>query len=146
VPARPKFPSPEVQLRAILADARRRGIGFDEAWFFALGAPSVAEKGVRLPHATEQRRPWLDAFDATREEWRAAFEGRDTALSVALREIEARSLPDSSRQARVASLTGGITDDAARLAQAPVGLFCGRSRRRTSGELAAWPETREIAA
>jgi hypothetical protein len=129
----------------ILADARRRGIGFDEAWFFALGAPSVATKGVRLPHATSARRPWLDAFEATREEWRAAYEGRDTALSLALREIEARVHADGSRQARTASLTGGIPDDPARLAQAPVGLFCGR-KPAASGELAAWPETAEIAA
>lgn len=78
-----KFPRPPEALRDVLAECRGEGLSFDEAWRVALGTRRCRGR-VRFPDDTVQRRGWRDALAATREEWRAAYLGRETALSRAL--------------------------------------------------------------
>jgi hypothetical protein len=60
-------------LATALLYARRRGLPFEEAWEEAL--PTV------YPNDSAMRTQWRDALTGTKEEWRAAYEGRPTAFS-----------------------------------------------------------------
>jgi hypothetical protein len=71
-----------VQVRAQLEAARARGESFDDAWRHLVSVPNFGP--VKFSHNTAIRHRELAALHATVEEWRAAYEGRATALSVAL--------------------------------------------------------------
>ncbi len=142
MPARRKFARAEVQLRESLAESRRAGLPFEEAWQRALGAPTVREKGVRMPHATRERRAYLEAFEATRSEWKAAYLGVSTRLSRVLESLATAGVEDWTRFARLASAAG--SDEGARLALLPIG-YVGGGSTRSSGPV-DWPETSELAA
>lgn len=128
-----------------MAESRRRGETFDEAWSLALGAPSSRRTGVRFPHATQDRHVWLAAFESTRVEWQACYERMETALSRALVELQSVGIEDFSAAARLASLVAADSREVPRMAGAPVQLASASGRSGPSGEL-QWPETREIAA
>lgn len=66
--------SPAARLRLLLADERRRGTDFDEAWARALAV-------------LEPREDWAPALAWSREEFRAAYEGRGSRF-VALGPLE----------------------------------------------------------
>jgi hypothetical protein len=86
MPAPLKDPLPSEQMVGVLAQCRREGLAFDEAWVRALGTRQ--QRGViRFQHATEARRGWREAFEATREEWRAAYYRQDSSLSRALAQV-----------------------------------------------------------
>jgi hypothetical protein len=53
--------------------ARDRGLSFDDAWRQLL--PTV------WPRDSALAVQWREALEATREEWRAAYEGRSTGFS-----------------------------------------------------------------
>jgi hypothetical protein len=70
------------QVLAGLRACREEGLDFDSAWAAVVGSASTTGRGaVRLPHATEHRRGWVEALSATREEWRACWHGEPTAIS-----------------------------------------------------------------
>lgn len=62
---------PARQLRALLARSRANGRDFGSAWDFAW-------RSMVMPHDTEERRAWREALDATRSEWRRAYEGEQS--------------------------------------------------------------------
>jgi hypothetical protein len=62
--------NPAAALVVQLADTRRAGQTFEDAWPAAL---STALRTVRLSY---ERDAWSQALAATRESWRAAFERR----------------------------------------------------------------------
>lgn len=69
-------------LRAASGPSRCAGCRFigDASICAAFGARVFT--GVVWPPATKERQDWKAATAATREEWRAAYEGRSTAASV----------------------------------------------------------------
>lgn len=74
--ARPPTLWPPGDLRFGLAAARERGLDFDQAW-------AEAWRTVRWPRGGGSDDPssataWRKALRATREEWRAAYEGRES--------------------------------------------------------------------
>jgi hypothetical protein len=72
-------PTPPVVVGEHLAACRRNGMEFDAAWSGALvTVKRVSLNGVKK----EPRHEWLDALDATRAEWQAAYEGVETHFSV----------------------------------------------------------------
>jgi hypothetical protein len=71
------------QVLAGLLACREEGLGFEEAWLRTVGREGL-RASVRFPHDTVERRGWRKALVSTRNEWRAGYEGRDTALSRAL--------------------------------------------------------------
>jgi hypothetical protein len=103
VPAPRKHPPPLEHLRTLLAEARAEGLDFDAAWERAVGkkGPSGERIGgtVRFPHATVHRRSWRQALEATIEEWRAAYENRETPLTRAIEHLLTVGILDMSRDA-----------------------------------------------
>jgi hypothetical protein len=98
VPARSRFGPPLEQMLWSLRAARERGLSFDEAWSRALQAPSHRDAaGVYLGHQTVKRREWIMVLEATRAEWEAAFEGRETSLSRTVRRVVEEMVQDASR-------------------------------------------------
>ncbi len=55
----------------LLADAKARGLSFDEAWDWAWSE-------TIWPSDTEHRREWRASLRWTKKEWKAAFENRAT--------------------------------------------------------------------
>jgi hypothetical protein len=76
VPARRLY-FPPADLRHGLADARRRGLAFDEAWVEAWA-------GVRWPNWTGGIAEWREALNATKPEWRRAYEREPSSGGAAL--------------------------------------------------------------
>lgn len=72
--------SPAARLRLLLADERRHGTDFDEAWARALAV-------------LEPRGDWAPALAWSREEWRAAYELRSGSFD-ALSPVE--RMPESA--------------------------------------------------
>lgn len=61
--------SPPAVLRLRLADARRAGVGFDDAWAGALDAALDATGGAR-----GERSAWREALSECADAWRAGFD------------------------------------------------------------------------
>jgi hypothetical protein len=104
----------------LLAEARRAGVPFDEAFDSAVWA-GWKSGGIRFPHQTHVRALYREALEATREEWRRAYEGLPSPISVALDELAMRPAEgDLSAPARVRG------EHPARLAVAPSPTPSGR--------------------
>lgn len=73
-----KHEPPPVQLRRVLERAREHGLTFDQGWYRAMG--SRHPTAVKFPHDTPARREWRTALDATKAEWRAAFDLKPTRV------------------------------------------------------------------
>ncbi|WP_272473656.1 hypothetical protein [Baekduia alba] len=57
-------------------------MSFAEAWAAVVETATTTDRHpVRLPHATEERRGWIEALSATRAEWEACWHGEPTAVS-----------------------------------------------------------------
>jgi hypothetical protein len=69
---------------------------------------------VRFPHGTEERHLWRRILEATKTEWRAAYEGRPTRLSMSL--AEAQDALDAPWE----GLYGGVDLPRVAVAPAPV--------------------------
>jgi hypothetical protein len=55
---------------------------FESAWSAVVGTASTTGRApVKLPHATVDRRGWVEALEATRSEWAACWRGESTAVS-----------------------------------------------------------------
>lgn len=143
MPAHFKAGPPTQQLLAFLADRKRRGQTFDEAWRAALRAPSKPDVGIRFPHSTLYRSEWLEAIESTRAEWEAAWHGRETPLSRALSMLTAVAVAEDFSVAMRRVL---VTRDepGAQVARAPWPTGVG-NKFRLPPEV-DWPETAEIAA
>jgi hypothetical protein len=81
---------PPVKLREQLADARRAGASFDQAWPGALAA------AVNAAHWESEE--WRDTLSSMVETWRAAWERRDATCAeravLALVMLGGRPLPE----------------------------------------------------
>jgi hypothetical protein len=66
-------------MRRILTELRNGGVSFASAWRAAF------LYYIEWPRARE--REWHDVLTSTRDEWQAAYERRDTPLSVALTQL-----------------------------------------------------------
>lgn len=90
---RRKLPSPAEVVRAELAEARRVGLSFEQAWTYRAW-PALMERTQST--GADARREWVVAIEATRSEWAAAYEGRDThfSLAVAGRDLFAHGVAD----------------------------------------------------
>lgn len=142
MPAQRKVALPPVQLRESLERSRAESLTFDEAWNRAVG--TARRRGeVRFPHATVERRFWRAALASQRGEWLAAWEGRETPTSRALRELFGVGYDDWSALARMRSPDNGRVEEP-RMALAPILPPRGLSRAIDSAS--RWPETRELAA
>ena len=76
---------PLAAMMAHLREGREEGLGFDQAW--ARGWRQITSSRG-WPHATVYRAVYKHALLAAREEMCAAYEGRETPLSRALRAID----------------------------------------------------------
>jgi hypothetical protein len=98
-----KHPTPPAQLREVLAECRGREWDFERAWEYAVGRMNSAGERiggrVRFPHATAMRRSWRHALESTIDEWRTAYLGQPSALSVALEQVDLALVDDSSSPA-----------------------------------------------
>jgi hypothetical protein len=54
---------------------------------------------VRFPHATEHRRGWREALEATRDEWQAAYENRQSPFTRAFEHLQSAGMTDWTREA-----------------------------------------------
>lgn len=99
MPQRPRFPPPPVQARLVLAQAREKGVSFDEAWRKRVIGTQTARGLVRYPHATVERRFWKATLEAQREEWRSAYERRPSPLGAAVVVLAALLADDASSAA-----------------------------------------------
>lgn len=106
MPMRFKHGPPHELMREWLQAARDAGQDFDTAWAAALRCPSQGHIGIRLPHQTSERTAWLAVFEATKEEWRAGFERRETGVSRALAHWREHVADDFSGAAWHAALAG----------------------------------------
>jgi hypothetical protein len=89
VAARRARPPVHEQVLAGLKQCREDGLDFEASWLRTVGREGSQRGTVIFPHQTKQRRAWREALAATREEWRAAFDGVQTPLSAALRALAA---------------------------------------------------------
>lgn len=88
MPAHRRRPPPAEQVLAALRLCRDRGFVFDAAWEAALrGHALLGIEKLVWPHDTEARQAEREALRATRDEWCAAYEGRDTACARLLRRM-----------------------------------------------------------
>ena len=83
---------PLTELRHQLADARRRGKGFNECW-------AVTVRGVLRAVPQAKRKEWRDALEHTRSTWQRCFDREaatpaEEALVRAVGHIERDPLPD----------------------------------------------------
>lgn len=65
--------TPAAKLRHELITARQDGQDFDDIWLDAI---------ERAAAQSTERRDWLDAFIATREHWRSAYERQGKVLTL----------------------------------------------------------------
>ena len=89
MPWKPCHPPVSVQVRAWLAEARSCGMEFDDAWAAMLRrttnqSEATTRTPVYFPHATIARHAELEALEATKPEWCAAYIREPTRLSTAL--------------------------------------------------------------
>ncbi len=77
--------TPPERLRLDLADARRAGLGFEDAWAAGVAA---AVHGQR----PDEGAAWSTALAATRDAWEAAWDGR--AATTAQRAVHALAVDD----------------------------------------------------
>jgi hypothetical protein len=70
----PSRPSPPEQLRERLAFQRARGAAFDHAWTRSVSALHWRNG--------DDRHEWIPALEATRDEWRAAYEHREPDVTL----------------------------------------------------------------
>ena len=84
-------PPPHVQMREQLARRRRAGVPFDMAW-------EAAYARIRWPHENPTRRQHKEALLGAKEEWRAAYEQRETPLSRALRAVTEEPPAEEARE------------------------------------------------
>ena len=68
-------PPPHVQVRFALAGMRAEGVPFDRAWPEAISA-------VKWPYDTANKRQWRTALVMAENEWRAAYEGQPSRVSL----------------------------------------------------------------
>lgn len=59
--------SPPTQMREMLAASRKSNVPFEHAWVSAFAH-------VRWPHDTTHRNEWKDELEASKEDWRQAYE------------------------------------------------------------------------
>lgn len=79
---------PHVQMRLMLAAAKRNGVPFERAW-------SKAWENIAWPHPTSERQEWKRTLGIMREVWRDAYEGHDPAARLtSVNAIEALDLHD----------------------------------------------------
>lgn len=88
-----RYVEPHVAVREVLERARRDGLEFDEAWDLAFG--TRMRRGVKFPHATDERAAWKAALLAARGEFEAAYLRESTALSRALAAVDESGAGDS---------------------------------------------------
>jgi hypothetical protein len=145
MPAHRKYEAPFDGMVRFLRESRAGGLSFDEAWSAALTTPTLA-RGIRFPHATSLRREYLDAFEATKPEWAAAYESRETRLSRALEQLAELVIEDSTSSARIGHGRDSQRDGPRpALLLVPLGMpRRSRKLRRTAAQ--DWPETRELTA
>jgi hypothetical protein len=106
-----KTPPPSEQLARLLADAKRNGVPFEEAWTTIMRRARTRHSGdthsdtLLWPHAVDERRGWkrVLADPAVIGEWRASFEGVETPYSRAFALVAAGS--DASSFATPAGTT-----------------------------------------
>lgn len=87
----PQRPPSATQMFEALSRLRATGAPFDRAWEVAY------RDRVRWPHDGTTRRIDKEAIQATRAEWKAAYEGRETPLSRTLRAISEQAPAEESR-------------------------------------------------
>jgi hypothetical protein len=105
-----------VQLRVVLAQARREGLNFDAAWLLAMG--SRRERGrVRFQHATNDRQFARSTLEAQREEWRSAYLREPSAMSHALRVLSELLLEDATEAVSAVMVDGRPESRMARFPQ-----------------------------
>lgn len=109
------YDRPHVQLVRLLADARRRGLSFGEAWVEAIrpgkaivmtttvAAPATA---IRWPTDRFDREAWRNAIVGSRESWRRAYYGDPPSSS----ELAVVMLSELLHGLEGLSLDGGIGD------------------------------------
>jgi hypothetical protein len=74
--------SPPDQLRRRLAFLRAAGWPFERAWRRGLYSTMSTQGLPRIRWGNgDDRLAWIEAFEATREEWRRAFEQEPSALT-----------------------------------------------------------------
>lgn len=75
-------PTPAEQMLKALRRAREDGEDFDQGWYRAMR--SRHSGAVKWSHDTTARRDWKAALESSRDEWRAAYYNRPTAVSAVL--------------------------------------------------------------
>lgn len=73
-------PSPHVQLRHALQEAKARALTFDDAWAWAM-------RQIIWPHDTTHRQQWRRALLSTRSEWRACYCNEPTRAGRVMRDF-----------------------------------------------------------
>lgn len=134
---RASHPPVPVQLRRVLERARSDGLPFDEAWQLAVGFPTSPRSLVRFPHATVYRREWVELLESQREEWAAAYEGRQTTVGEAVEFLLGLVCEDASGAARRALLVGRVNDERPRMARAPMHVVFGPQERLDAARAAS---------
>lgn len=102
MPAHRTHPEVPEQLMSVLAELRRDGLDFNNAWKRAVWGSYRCRALVRFPHPTHERRWWRQALTRQKAEWRAAYERRETGTSRSvafLLEAIAQGLGDGTRDA-----------------------------------------------
>lgn len=75
-----KHPTPAQQLARLLADRKRRGLTWDDAWI-------EIYHEIRWPAGSDYTQ-WQTAISATLPEWRAAYEDRESPIARTLRLVQ----------------------------------------------------------